>query len=278
MSGDSKSAPSAWKAATGDSFVEGLFGGARKGLFLTAHPVSGMKAKSICLSKGKASYDLDKKEIDIKDGAWNIKLNFDKSNVEMKNKLDADTTVNFGCNGVGKKDMKVYIGGVGSFGMATAQAKIFSDLNADVSAKASVSGLDCAGDMQFVGAGLTKALFGASYALPFGKKMSVGAVMRYPEMDSSVGLYGGATVPGTQSAKMGAELQLPAGKQPTALLGAELVIDKQMTIKSACSQNGLAHISFIQNFADVTLTAAVEADLLSGSANPSKFGCELKLK
>jgi hypothetical protein len=274
MSKDKK-APCGFKTAFGGGAIEGLFSESRKKLFLDGHPVSGMKAKDLGIKNGKAFFNLDKQELKFKDGKWEIKAELGKSNVELKNSLDKDTTVTFGVNGVGK-DPKVFCGGKGSFGLAAVEAKITSDLAAEVAVKSSVSGLDLGADVVLAGAGLKAGQFGASYALPFGKKTSLGAILSYPSMDAAVCCFGNVPVPGTTSAHVGAEIQLPSGGAPNAVVGGSFGLDKDLSVKTVAGLNGLCHISFIQAFKDVTLTAAVEADLLSGAA-PSKFGMEFKM-
>jgi len=274
MSKDKK-APVGLKVAFGGGFVEGLFAKSRKELFLDAHPLAGIKSKDLGLKNGKAFYNMDKKEINIKDGSWEITANLDKQNVELKNAFDAKTTVKFGCDGLGK-DPKVWCGGASAIGPVNVEGKVQADLSADVSCKTAVAGLDLAADLQLAGMGLKGGQFGACYGLPFGKKTSVGAVLSYPAMDSAVCAFGNVTVPGTKSALVGCELQLPAGKDPNALVGGKFGLDDQLSVKTAAGLNGLCHISFIQAFKDCTLTTAMEADLFSGSA-PSKFGMELKM-
>jgi len=275
MSKDKK-APQSFKAPFSAGYVEGLFNKSRKTLFLDSHPLSGMKTKDLGFKNGKAFYNMDKQELTVKDGAWEIKAELGKQNVELQNELDNTTSVKFGVNGIGK-DPKVFCGGTSSFGLATVQATIFSDLAAEVSSKASVAGLDLAGDVTLSSAGLGTGSFGASYGLPMGKKTAVGAVVAYPEMDTAVCAYTDAAVPGTDGASLGAELHLPSGGDMNALVGAKVALDKQLSIKAAAGLNGICHISFIQAFKDMQLTAGMEADLMSGAANPTKFGMELKM-
>jgi len=278
MSKDKK-APVGLKVAFGGGFVEGLFAKSRKELFLDTHPLAGIKTKDLGLKNGKAFWNMDKQELSIKDGSWEITAAIGKQNIELKNAFDAKTTVKFGCDGLGK-DQKVWCGGASAIGPVSVEGKVQADLSAEVSCKTAVSGLDLAADLQIKdgGMGLKGGQFGACYGLPFGKKTSVGAILSWngKETDSAVCAFGNVTVPGTKSALVGCELQLPAGKPPNALVGGKFGLDDQLSVKTAAGLNGLCHISFIQAFKDCTLTTGMEADLRSGSA-PSKFGMELKM-
>jgi len=275
MSKETK-APAGLKVMWPACFVEGLFAKSRKELFLDKHSLAGMKTKDLGLKNGKAFFNMDKKELSIKEGSWEVTAAMEKQDIELKNAFDKTTTVKFGCDGLGKEP-KVWCGGASKVGPLSVDGKVYADLAAEVSCKTSVSGLDLAADLKLDQGKGPKGQFGASYALPFGKKTSVGAILSYPEMDSAVCAFGNVAVPGTKSATLGCELQLPAGKAPNALFGGKFGLDDQLSVKTAAGLNGLCHIFFIQAFKDCTLTTGMEADLFSGSPTPSKFGIELKM-
>lgn len=267
-----KAGLSSTKSPVNDSSLDGLFGGVRKSLFLTDHPLNGIVAKAVSIQKGKLSYDIDKKEIEYKEAPWDIKANFTPGKQEMnvKNALDKNLTANFGV-----KNNDVFLGGKYSMGCCSANFKLFTDLQAQLAVSAKpVDGLECGADASLDSNGIKAGLGGASYKLPVGQPAHIGAILSYPSMAASLGIFSQLpSVPGAKKATVGAEIQ----QSGAAMLGAEVVLDAQTTVKAKADLSGLSHISVVQNFKDMTVTCGVEADLLNGFAM-NKFGAEVKVK
>merc|ERR1719379_1571772 len=177
------------------------------------------------------------------EGPWSIDTTFTKGKEEMnvKNALDKNLTANFGV-----KNNDVFLGGKYTMGCCSANFKLFTDLQAQLAVSAKpVDGLDCGADASLDSNGI---------------KASLGIFSQLP------------SVPGAKKATVGAEIQ----QSGAALLGAEVVLDAQTTVKAKADLSGLSHISVVQNFKDMTVTCGVEADLQGFVMN--KFGAEVKVK
>merc|ERR1719379_1335919 len=190
------------------------------------------------------------------EGPWSIDTTFTKGKQEMnvKNALDKNLTANFGV-----KNNDVFLGGKYTMGCCSANFKLFTDLQAQLAVSAKpVDGLDCGADASLDSNGIKAGLGGASYKLPLGQPAHVGAIVSFPSMAASVGIFSQLpSVPGAKKATVGAEIQ----QSGSAMLGAEVVLDAQTKAKADLS--GLSHISVVQNFKDMTVTCGVEADVLN---------------
>lgn len=270
---DGKS-PQVFKSRFNDSGLDNLFGGARKTLFLDKHPLNGVTTKNIGIRKGNLFYDLDKQEVDYKDGQWEVKATLKgKQELDLKKKLDDNLDVNFGVS-----NDNVFVGGKWSFslfsGSAVTKLKVFPSLNAELSCTADVLALKTSADVALSPAGPDWAMVGASYQLPGIANTHVGGMLTFPDMRSSLGLFTGAVkIPGTQKATLGAEIH--SASPNGILLGADLTVDKQLTLTAKTGLSGVAEISATQSLSGMKLRTAIEADLLSGTAG--KFGAQVKL-
>jgi len=275
--------PAPFKSDCKDSLVEKLFGGIRKDLLTFDHPLNNLSSKGVALKTGGVTFDLDKKELTIKDAPYELKLTADKGEVEGKYK-----DYKAGLSGL-KSDGKLgmWLAASRKFGILTLQQRgYFPSAKTELGLKASVSGVDCAADMVFESVAPPKSmLLGASYLVPLSMPLHIGAVAKakgLTDFDLSMGVFSKlpkTLTPGFDSLTVGAEMQMPSGKDATFLAGSDLVVDKLLAVKATAASSGIARVSMVSShLGSATCTAGVEMDLMSGLLVPGKFGIQIKLK
>jgi hypothetical protein len=282
----SESFPTLFKADTKDGLLEGhLYGGLRKDLNAFEHPLKGLDLKGLTINVGVAKYDMAKTELVVKESPFELKLNKEKGEGEIKMTVK-DMDMMGGFTNAKDGPVKFWVKGQRSLGFATVCTRVHlnEEPKSELGVKSEIAGLACAADMVFETLGPPKTgIFGASYKLPLAMDTYVGLVAKYAaaknDVDASAGVFAklpAKLIPGTESASVGAEMF----KSGAVLGGAKVVVDKTLSVQTNCALTGAVQASVVwSGLSAATVTCGYEGKPLDDPtfAN-AKFGLQVKLK
>jgi hypothetical protein len=282
----SESFPTLFKADTKDGLLEGhLYGGLRKDLNAFEHPLKGLDLKGLTINVGVAKFDMAKSELTVKESPYELKLNKEKGEGELKMTVK-DMDMKGGFTNAKDGPVKFWVKGQRSLGFATVCTRVHlnEEPKSELGVKSEIAGLACAADMVFETLGPPKTgIFGASYKLPLAMDTYVGLVAKYAaagnNVDASAGVFAklpAKLIPGTQSASVGAEIF----KGGAVLGGAKVVVDKTLSVQTNCALTGAVQASVVwSGLSAATVTCGYEGKPLDDpSFSKAKFGLQVKLK
>jgi hypothetical protein len=282
----SESFPTLFKADTKDGLLEGhLYGGLRKDLNAFEHPLKGLDLKGLTINVGVAKYDMAKTELVVKESPFELKLNKEKGEGEIKMTVK-DMDMMGGFTNAKDGPVKFWVKGQRSLGFATVCTRVHlnEEPKSELGVKSEIAGLACAADMVFETLGPPKTgIFGASYKLPLAMDTYVGLVAKYAaagnNVDASAGVFAklpAKLIPGTESASVGAEMF----KSGAVLGGAKVVVDKTLSVQTNCALTGAVQASVVwSGLSAATVTCGYEGKPLDDPTfAKAKFGLQVKLK
>jgi hypothetical protein len=278
--------PTLFKGDTKDSLLEGhLYGGLRKDLNAFEHPLKGLDLKGLTINVGVAKFDMAKSELTVKESPYELKLNKEKGEGELKMTVK-DMDMKGGFTNAKDGPVKFWVMGQRSLGFATVCTRVHlnEEPKSELGVKSEIAGLACAADMVFETLGPPKTgIFGASYKLPLAMDTYVGLVAKYAaaknDVNASAGVFAklpAKLIPGTESASVGAEIF----KGGAVLGGAKVVVDKTLSVQTNCALTGAVQASVVwSGLSAATVTCGYEGKPLDDPTfAKAKFGLQVKLK